>query len=243
MMRKQLRSFAESKYFDLVGVALVVGIAIYSGYLGTRLDKYVNWGDLQWIATIIPLGLISVVNVGLSMMSTRLTGRVDKKGNFYGIINVVLSGTIDYILGNKAAYITYPITFIIYAYAIKEWNKSQEGKPNEMSDSMKWKYFTGFSIVAVFISVGSNWIGYSGNMSTLAWVTTAAFALSLIANLYNMLKLTAQYQFWLVYNFVQLAKAFVQGNYANVGKYVFYIVNSIGALILWNDEEKEQKES
>lgn len=43
MMRKQLRSFAESKYFDLVGVALVVGIAIYSGYLGTRLDKYVNW--------------------------------------------------------------------------------------------------------------------------------------------------------------------------------------------------------
>lgn len=69
-MRKQLRSFAESKYFDLVGVALVVGIAIYSGYLGTRLDKYVNWGDLQWIAIIIPLGLISVVNVGLSMMST-----------------------------------------------------------------------------------------------------------------------------------------------------------------------------
>ena len=227
-MRKQLRKFAESQYFDLVGVALVVGIAIYSGYLGTRLDKYVNWGDLQWIATIIPLGLISVVNVGLSMMSTRLTGRVDKKGNLYG---------------NKAAIITYPITFLIYAYAIKEWNKSQEGKPNEMSDSMKWKYLMGFSVASIIISVGSNWIGYGFNMNTLAWITTVAFALSLIANFYNMLKLTAQYQFWLVYNFVQLAKAFVQGNYANVGKYVFYIVNSIGALILWNDEEKEQTES
>ena len=112
-----------------------------------------------------------------------------------------------------------------------------------MSDSMKWKYLTGFSILAIIISVGSNWIGYGFNMSTLAWVTTVAFALSLIANFYNMLKLTAQYQFWLVYNFVQLAKAFVQGNYANVGKYVFYIVNSIGALILWNDEEEEQTES
>ena len=243
MVRKQLRKFSESQYFDLVGVALVVGIAIYSGYLGTRLDKYVNWGDLQWIATIIPLGLISAVNVGLSMMSTRLTGRVDKKGNLYGIVNVVLSGSIDYVLGNKAAIITYPITFLIYAYAIKEWNKSQEGKPNEMNESMKWKYLMRFSVASVIISVGSNWIGYRGNMSTLAWVTTAAFALSLIANFYNMLKLTAQYQFWLVYNFVQLVKAFVQGNYANVGKYVFYIVNSIGALILWNDEEKEQKES
>lgn len=242
-MRKQLRKFAESQYFDLVGVALVVGIAICSGYLGTRLDKYVNWGDLQWIATIIPLGLISVVNVGLSMMSTRLTGRVDKKGNLYGIVNVVLSGSIDYILGNKAAYITYPITFLIYAYAIKKWNESQEGKPNEMDESKKWKYLMRFSLASIFISVVSNWIGYGFNMNTLAWVTTVAFALSLIANLYNMLKLTAQYQFWLVYNFVQLTKAFVQGNYANVGKYVFYIVNSIGALILWNDEEKEQKES
>lgn len=156
---------------------------------------------------------------------------------------MVLSGSIDYILGNKAAYITYPITFLIYAYAIKEWNKSQEGKPNEMSESMKWKYFMGFSLAAILISVVSNWIGYGFNMNTLAWITTAAFALSLIANFYNMLKLTAQYQFWLIYNFVQLAKAFVQGNYANVGKYVFYIVNSTGALILWNDEEKEQKES
>ena len=242
-MKKQLRSFAESQYFDLVGVALVVGIAIYSGYLGTRLDKYVNWGDLQWIATIIPLGLISVVNVGLSMMSTRLTGRVDKRGNFYGIINVVLSGTIDYILGNKAAIITYPITFGIYAFAIGKWEKSQDGKPEELNESKKWSYLIWFSLGAIAISVISNYIGYGGNMSTLAWVTTVAFALSLIANFYNSLKLTAQYQFWLVYNFVQLAKAFVQGNYANVGKYVFYIVNSIGALILWNDEEKEQKES
>ena len=30
-MRKQLRKFAESQYFDLVGVVLVVGIAIYFG--------------------------------------------------------------------------------------------------------------------------------------------------------------------------------------------------------------------
>ena len=41
-MKQYLKKFAESIYFDLIGVALVVGIAIYSGYLNTRLDKFVD---------------------------------------------------------------------------------------------------------------------------------------------------------------------------------------------------------
>ena len=43
-MKHYLKQFAKSIWFDGLGVALVVGIAIYSGYLGTRLDKYVDWG-------------------------------------------------------------------------------------------------------------------------------------------------------------------------------------------------------
>ncbi|HEU7324135.1 TPA: hypothetical protein VV719_002100, partial [Streptococcus pneumoniae] len=43
--------------------------------------------------------------------------------------------------------------------------------------------------------------------------------------------------FWLIYNFVQLTKAGIQGNFANIGKYIFYILNAIGALFVWNDEE------
>ena len=99
-MKHYLKQFAKSIWFDVLGVVLVVGIAIYSGYLGTRLDKFVDWG---WITPYIPLGFISVVNVGLSMMSTRLTGRINNWGNIVGIINVFLSGCIDFILGNKAA--------------------------------------------------------------------------------------------------------------------------------------------
>ena len=101
-MKKQLKTFATSIYFDLLGVALVVGIAIASGYLNTRLDKFVNWGP--W-TSLVPLGFISVVNVGISMLSTRFTGKMSKVGNYLGIINTVLSGAIDYILGNKAAII------------------------------------------------------------------------------------------------------------------------------------------
>ncbi|VOL26432.1 Nicotinamide mononucleotide transporter [Streptococcus pneumoniae] len=195
-MKKSLKIFATSKWFDLFGVALVVGIAIASGYLNSRLDKFVDWGS--WTA-LVPFGLISVTNVGISMLSTRFTGKLSKWGNYFGIVNTLLFGAIDYILGNKAAII--------------------------------------ISIIAFLFAFVTNYIGYEGKMDLLAYVTTIAFALSLIANALNALKLTTQWGFWLIYNFVQLTKAGIQGNFANIGKYIFYILNAIGALFVWNDEE------
>ena len=236
-MKKSLKIFATSKWFGLFGVALVVGIAIASGYLNSRLDKFVDWGP--WTA-LVPFGLISVTNVGISMLSTRFTGKLSKWGNYFGIINTILSGTIDYILGNKAAIITYPVTFLIYTFAIKKWEVSQEGRPNQMSQKQIKLAAIIISIIAFLFAFVTNYIGYGGKMSLLAYVTTIAFALSLIANALNALKLTTQWSFWLIYNFVQLTKAGIQGNFANIGKYIFYILNAIGALFVWNDEEVEQ---
>ena len=236
-MKKSLKIFAISKWFDLFGVALVVGIAIASGYLNSRLDKFVDWGP--WTA-LVPFGLISVTNVGISMLSTRFTGKLSKWGNYFGIVNTILSGTIDYILGNKAAIITYPVTFLIYTFAIKKWEASQEGRPNQMSQKQVKLAAIIISIIAFLFAFVTNYIGYGGKMNLLAYVTTIAFALSLIANALNALKLTTQWGFWLIYNFVQLTKAGIQGNFANIGKYIFYILNAIGALFVWNDEEVEQ---
>ena len=233
-MKKSLKIFATSKWFALFGVALVVGIAIASGYLNSRLDKFVDWGP--WTA-LVPFGLISVTNVGISMLSTRFTGKLSKWGNYFGIINTILSGTIDYILGNKAAIITYPVTFLIYTFAIKKWEASQEGRPNQMSQKQLKLAAIIISIIAFLFAFVTNYIGYGGKMNLLAYVTTIAFALSLIANALNALKLTTQWGFWLIYNFVQLTKAGIQGNFANIGKYIFYILNAIGALFVWNDEE------
>ena len=233
-MKHYLKQFAKSIWFDALGVVLVVGIAIYSGYLGTRLDKYTDWG---WITPYIPLGFISVVNVGLSMMSTRLTGRIDNWGNIVGIINVFLSGCIDFILGNKAAPITYTVTFIIYSAAIKKWSASKVGQAETMPANEKWRKIAYMTVGAFAFSLGINYIGYGFQMNTLAYVTSVAFALSLVANGLNAYKLTIQYPFWTVYNFVQLAKAFVQGNFANVGKYIFYIINAFGAQFIWDDSE------
>ena len=233
-MKNVMKKFATSVWFDLAGVALVVGIAILSGYLKTRLDQFVNWGP--WTA-FVPLGFISVVNVGISMLSTRFTGKLNKVGNYFGIVNTVLSGAIDYILGNKAAIITYPVTFIIYTIAIRKWEASTAGKPNQMSKTTQ-QLATLFMVVgAMLFSYITNYIGYGGHMNTLAMVTTVAFGLSLVANGLNALKLTAQWHFWLIYDVVQLTKAAVQGNFANVGKYIFYIATCIGALFVWGDEK------
>lgn len=238
MMKTKLKQFAESKYFDWFGVALVVGIAIMSGYLKTQLSTYVD----AWWAAYVPLGLISVINVGFSMVSTRLTGRIDKAGNIFGIVNVALSGAVDYILGNKAAIITYPFTFIIYAWAIKSWGNSIEGKAKTMSRRNLTITMIVTTVIAFVFSYYTNKLGYGGQMNTLAYVTTVAFALSIVANVLNAFKLTNQYHFWFVYNLVQLAKAFVQGNFANVGKYIFYIINAIGALFIWNDSTEKTEE-
>ncbi|HEU2977846.1 TPA: nicotinamide mononucleotide transporter [Streptococcus pneumoniae] len=213
---------------------MVVGIAIASGYLNSRLDKFVDWGS--WTA-LVPFGLISVTNVGISMLSTRFTGKLSKWGNYFGIVNTILSGAIDYILGNKAAIITYPVTFLIYTFAIKKWEASQEGRPNQMSQKQVKLAAIIISIITFLFAFVTNYIGYEGKMNLLAYVTTIAFALSLIANALNALKLTTQWGFGLIYNFVQLTKAGIQGNFANIGKYIFYILNAIGALFVWNDEE------
>ena len=235
-MKNYLKRFANAPLFDFFGVGLVVAIAIASGYLNTRLSDLVYWGS--WTA-LVPFGLISVVNVGISMLSTRFTGKVNKWGNYLGIVNTILSGTIDYLLGNKAAILTYPITFIIYSVAIKKWQASQEGKPNTKSTTQTHLIALIATTLAFAFSYGTNYIGYGGHMNTLAYVTTIAFALSLVANVLNALKLTTQWRFWFVYNVIQLLKALIQGNFANLGKYIFYCLNAVGALFIWNDNERK----
>lgn len=234
-MSNVLRRFAESKWFDLVGVVLVVGIAISSGYLATRLDTFVHWGS--W-TSYVPFGLISVINVGISMLSTRFTGRLSRFGNYLGIINTVLSGVIDYILGNKSAIITYPVTFLIYTYAINRWSVSRDGVPNRLSVKQTRVWLSVLIPLAVVFSFVTNYIGYQGNLGLLGIITTVVFALSLIANVLNALKVTTQWEYWLVYNIVQLVKSLVQGNFANLGKYIFYVVNSLGALVFWRGEDR-----
>ncbi len=235
-----LRKLAQSKWFDLLGVAIVVGISIGSGYLTEMLSNVTHWGP--WTA-FVPFGVISIINSILSIYSTRLTGRMENLGNVIGIINVVLSGTIDYILGNKAAIITYPVTFIIYTFAINKWMKTEKYKASRpLTGKKKWLTMVTILVLSFAFSFGTNLIGWSdGYKQLLFWIVVVAFALSLTANVLNAMKLTVQWQYWFIYDFVQLLKAIVQGNFANTGKYIYYIINSIAALYFWKKPILNQK--
>lgn len=145
-----LNKIAKSKWFDAFGVALVIVISISAGYLTENLNDVIHWG--HW-TVLVPFGLISIINAGLSIMSTRLTGRLMNSGNVIGIINTILSGTIDYLLGNKAAILTYPITFIVYAVAIKHWQNTEKYKAS--------KPLTGLRGIIVIISIFVGTFGFS----------------------------------------------------------------------------------
>lgn len=97
------------------------------------------------------------------MLSTRFTGKLSKWGNYFGIVNTILSG------------------------AIKKWKASQEGRPNQMSQKQVKLAAIIISIIAFLFAFVTNYIGYEGKMNLLAYVTTIAFALSLIANALNAL--------------------------------------------------------
>lgn len=225
-----LERLAKSKWFDLLGVAIVLVSCILSGYLTETLHDVLPIGE--W-TTWVPFGLISIGSSILSLYSTRLTGRLNNLGNYIGLANTVLSGTIDYILGNKGAILTYPITFIIQAVAIKVWVNSEAYRAKKPLTGTKGKV----ALVAVFIlsmlfSYFVNLIAY-GTPNVLFYVTVVVFGLSMCANALNAMKLSLQWNFWFVYNLVQFVKAVVQGNWANVGKYIYYVINSIADLKLW----------
>lgn len=232
-----LKKLNQSWVFDLVGVLLVMIAAYTSGYLFDSLGSTIRFSGVSW-AKYIPFGIISVVSSSLSILSTRLTARLNKFGNIIGTINTVISGAIDFILGNSGAVLTYPVSFLINAASVKGWQHYSEGRVNRALDFKKWlPVMIGG---AVILSLGLNYLAFR-NTSPLFWLASAVFTLSLIPNMLNIFKIEDQWFFWIFYNIVQLAKAITQGNFANIGKYIYYIVNSGVAYPIWRLAREQAK--
>ena len=236
---------AQSIWFDLFGVALVIIGCILSGYLTEMLSDLPLFAHITW-AKFIPFGVISMISSIMSLMSTRLTGRLNNVGNWLGIINVIVAGTIDGCLGNKAAWLTYPISFIIYTFALKKWMSMHQNEVTKPLTGVKAvAVMTSITVVTLLFSFITNWMGWgfdksalTGSQALLFWLLVVIFGLSMTANILNAMKLTVQWQFWGVYNVLQLVKAFVQGNFANIGKYLYYIINAIACHTFWSEAPK-----
>ncbi|MGY3742234.1 nicotinamide mononucleotide transporter [Leuconostoc inhae] len=228
-MLKILKTLNESWIFDLLGVAIVIFTAYMSGYLFEDLTKTSYFSNIVW-AKYVPFGMLSVISSSLSIMSTRLTARLNKFGNIIGTVNTLMSGAIDFTLGNSEAILTYPVSFLINAAAVKGWHEYGDKRVNRVTDFIKW-----LPLViggAILLSLGLNYLAFQ-NTSPLFWLASAVFSLSLIPNILNVFKIEDQWLFWIFYNLVQLAKAIAQGNFANIGKYLYYIVNSGVAYPIW----------
>lgn len=241
--QKVCETIATAKWMDIIGVLIVAGVAISAGYATETLGDVAKWASTVGLAWL-PFGLISIGNTVLSIMSTRLTGRMKYAGNVVGIINVVLSGAIDYILGNKAAIISYPVTFIIYVAALYVWKKyADEHKADLAAKPLEGKkkmlIMTAIFIFSFAFSYWINWMGF-GQFNLLFFLTWIVFTLSLVSNILNAMKLSLQNNYWIIYNVVQLVKAIVMGNWANVGKYIYYIISMIASLFYWNARNPQE---
>lgn len=241
--QKVCETIATAKWMDIIGVLIVAGVAISAGYATETLGDVAKWASTIGLAWL-PFGLISIGNTVLSIMSTRLTGRMKYAGNVVGIINVVLSGAIDYILGNKAAIISYPVTFIIYVVALYVWKKyADEHKADLAAKPLEGKrkmlVMTTIFVFSFAFSYWINWMGF-GQFNLLFFLTWIVFALSLVSNILNAMKLSLQNNYWIIYDTVQLVKAVVMGNWANVGKYIYYIISMIASLFYWNARNPQE---
>ena len=115
-----IKKITNGKNLDLIGLFIVISGSIYLDYHKT---KY--YFSIDNIFYYFPLGLFSIINVGFSMIATRLITKKNNLGNLIHTFNTTLSGTIDYLLGNIGAILTYPISIVANYLSYNHWKKDK----------------------------------------------------------------------------------------------------------------------
>ncbi|CAH1854610.1 nicotinamide mononucleotide transporter [Convivina praedatoris] len=243
MYNTRLERVAESKLFDLVGILIILTTVGVMGYYRTPLSA--SWlfkGQQGWWYQLPLIGIVSTCSSIASVMSTRLVAKVNNIGNLVGWINTIFSGLIDFLLGNVGAIITYPVSVYLNWKAGQNWAKKyQDGFGHHKRFGI---FLVCLILVAFTAGFGLNWIAYvwlaHWPLNLLYYFASVTFSLSLVANVLNVLKLPSQWSFWAIYNLAQLGKTISLRNWANVAKYVYYIINSVMAGVSWISQKHLQ---
>lgn len=226
-----------SRYMDLLGACLVLLVSIYNQfhltyYFQGKVMYNVPFGQQFKLMQqgAFPLGILSTVGAVFSLLSTRFVGKQNNFGNMIGLLTTINSGTVDYFLGNHSAAITYPLTFIITYFAVVKWNKGEKIR------KIDFNYYVINSIGLVLgytlVYIGTEIFG--GRDDLLFYnIVSITFGLSLGANFSSALKYESTFLSWTIYNIVQLFKAIIQVNIANIAKYIFYLINAVITLADW----------
>jgi general stress protein CsbA len=115
-----IKSITNSTYLDIIGLVIVITASFVLEYQKTVFNF-----SFQQQHYVFYLGYLSILNTSFSMIGNRLVTKKNNIGNMLSTCNTFLSGTIDYLLGNAGAILTYPVSFIGNFLVFKAWKKSK----------------------------------------------------------------------------------------------------------------------
>ncbi|WP_452226326.1 nicotinamide mononucleotide transporter family protein [Lacinutrix cladophorae] len=236
--KKTLRQIVHSNYVDLFGVILVLAICIYRDfhetiYFNGKIVFGIPFVELyaHIVKGAFPIGLLSTLGAVVSLLAARMIVKQQNLGNLIGIFTTVNSGVIDYLFGNRSAIITYPLTFVIAIIATKKWH---DGERVKKADAKYYLLiFSAFLVSYTLVFLGFYWFGTNITNPFFKHTVAIIFGISLVGNISTAFKYEQTFLTWSFYNLVQIIKNVIQGNIANVVKYVFYIINAILTFFDW----------
>jgi len=219
----ELKSFLESTLLDLFGVVLVVGVSIALGFHKTVING-------------LPIGWFSTVGAAGSMMVTRLVTKRNNIGNLIGLVTAINAAMVDYYLGNEAAILTYPISFLGAGLSYIYWKR----RNNKIPRKIDWVFFVNIG-AAFVLAVILNYIGFTdfvsepigGKMSK--FLVTSAITGITYSGILNTPRMYADtWASWQIYNVLKLYQNILFGNVAYILKYCFYLFNAALAWFVWH---------
>ncbi len=228
-----IKKITNSTYLDFIGLAIVLAASVTLGYHKTEIDF-----TFKGTKYVFFLGYVSIVNTGFSMIGNRLVTKKNNFGNLITTCNTFLSGSIDYLLGNIGAILTYPISFIGNFLVFKAWKKSK------ILRSIDFIFYRNI-LLGFFFSILLNYIAFKYIAHTpIDWKLFFAIAVPAgitFGGTFNTARMYPDNWFlWQFYNLTKIIQSILLMNVANVAKYAFYFFNAIIGYITWNDDKKAQ---
>ena len=184
------------------------------------------------------LGYFSILNTCLSMMATRLVTKKNNIGNLISTCNTLLSGSIDYLLGNIGAILTYPVSFFGNYFAFRIWKKKQ------YLNTIDTIFFRNMTI-GLLLSLVLNYIAFTTfSDKAIDWKLFFAIAIPAGISFGGTFNIGRMYPDnwinWQVYNLFKILQNVMLMNIANTAKYAFYMFNAILGYITWKDDIAKQ---
>lgn len=229
-----IKSITNSNYLDFIGLFVVITASIVLGY-----HKTVYNFSFQGKNYIFFLGYVSILNTGFSMMGNRLLTKKNNLGNLITTCNTFLSGSIDFLLGNKGAALTYPISFFANFWVFRSWKKST------LLRSIDRIFYRNIALGFV-LSLVLNYIAFrTFSDNAIDWKLFFAVAIPAgitFGGTFNTARMYPDNWFiWQLYNLTKIVQNLMLLNIANTAKYSFYFFNAILGYITWQDDKKKQR--